>query len=109
MTCAYGWVASATAARATKASSPKSAPQRGTKDTSALDREARDPRGPTLRLLAAAAAAPCDYDQGPDLTPDTLAVRLMPGFSIRPDASSSKPASCVPVGNSLSARSLSQA
>jgi hypothetical protein len=33
------------------------------------DREARDPRGPTLRSLATALAAPCEYDQGPGDTP----------------------------------------
>jgi hypothetical protein len=69
----------------------------GTKDTSAPDRKVRDPRGPTLRILAADAATPCDYDQGPDLAPDTRAVHyLRPGFSIRPDTSSSKHASGSP-------------
>src|SRR5215467_7917100 len=53
MTCAYGWAASATAARTTKASLPKSGAQPGTKD---IDREARESRGPTPRILAAAAA-----------------------------------------------------
>src|SRR5215467_6073939 len=84
MTCAYGWAASATAARTTKASLPKSGAQPGTKD---IDREARESRGPTPRILAAAAAPPCGYDQGLDQRPHTRAARrLMLGFSIRPDA-----------------------
>src|SRR5262244_3357790 len=97
MTCTYGWAVSATAARTTKASLPKSRAQPGTKD---IDREARESRGgPTPRILAAAAAPPCGYDQGLDRTPDTRAARrLMLGFSIRPDASSSKRASCVTAG-----------
>src|SRR5215469_12292298 len=96
MTCAYGWAASATAARTTKASLPKSGAQPGTKD---IDREARASRGPTPRILAAAAAPPCGYDQGLDQRPHTRAARrLMLGFSIRPDASSSKRASCVTAG-----------
>jgi hypothetical protein len=96
MTCAYGWAVSATAARTTKASLPKSGAQPGTKD---IDREARESRGPTPRILAAAAAPPCGYDQGLDQRPHTRAARrLMLGFSIRPDASSSKRASCVTAG-----------
>jgi hypothetical protein len=96
MTCAYGWAVSATAARTTKASLPKSGAQPGTKD---IDREARESCGPTPRIVAAAAAPPCGYDQGLDQTPDTRAARrLMPGFSIRRDASSSKPGSCVIAG-----------
>jgi len=46
-----------------------------------------------LVLLAAAASPPCDDDQGPDRTADT-----MPDASIRSDASSSRRASCVPAG-----------
>ena len=61
---------------------------------------APESRGPTPRILAAAAAPPCGYDQGLDRTPDTRAARrlTMLGFSIRPDASSSKRASCVTAG-----------
>src|SRR5215467_2195345 len=105
MTCAYGWAASATAARTTKASLPKSGAQPGTKD---IDREARESRGPTPRILAAAAAPPCGYDQGVDQRPHTRAARrLMLGFSIRPDASSSKRASCVTAGRGPRAATLS--
>src|SRR6516165_2718458 len=108
MTCAYGWAVSAIAARTIKASLPKSGARPGTKD---IDREARESRGPTPRILAAAAAPPCGYDQGLDQRPHTRAARrLVLGFSIRPDASSSKRASCVTADrNPLSARSLSQA
>ena len=79
----------------------ESGAQPGTKDISAPDREARESRGPAPRILAAAAAPPCGYDQVPDRVPDTRAARrLMPGFSIRPDASLSKHASCVTAGRS---------
>ena len=80
----------------------ESGAQPGTKD---IDREARESRGPTPRILAAAAAPPC-YDQGLDQRPHTRAARrLVLGFSIRPDASSSKRASCVTAGRG---RQLSQ-
>jgi hypothetical protein len=61
-----------------KASLPKSAAQPGTKD---IDREARESRGPTPRILAAAAAPPCGYDQDLDQRPHARAARrLMLGF-----------------------------
>ena len=77
----------------------ESGAQPGTKDISAPDREARASRGPTPRILAAAAAPPCGFDQALDRPPEA-ARRLMPGFSIRPDASLSKHASCVTAGSS---------
>ena len=84
----------------------ESGAQPGTKDISAPDREARESRGLAPRILAAAAAPPYGHDQGLDRTPDTReARRLMPGFSIRRDASSSKGASCVTAGRG---RQLSQ-
>ena len=46
----------------TRASSPKFAPKPGTRDISALDREARESRGPVLRILVTDVAAPCVYD-----------------------------------------------
>ena len=74
MTSAYGWAVSATAARTTKASLPKSGAQLGTKD---IDREARESRSPAPRIWAAAGAPPCGYDQGLDQTPPTLAARRL--------------------------------
>jgi hypothetical protein len=67
MTCAYDWAVSATAARATKASLPKSGAQPGSRSPRS--------RGPARRILAAAAAAPRGYDPGLDPTPDTRAPR----------------------------------
>jgi hypothetical protein len=48
-----------------------------------------------VRFLGAAAATPCIRHQDPDAGPVHC---LMPGFSIRRDASSSKPGSCVIAG-----------
>jgi hypothetical protein len=71
-----------------------------------ISARSRSPRlsRPSLSYFGAAAAPPCGFDQALDRTPKP-ARRLMPGFSIRPDASLSKHASCVTAGSS---RQLSQ-
>ena len=110
MTCAYDWAVSAAAARTTKASLPKSGAQPGTKD---IDREARESRGPAPRILAAAAAPPCDDDQAPDRTADTRAVLAScqtPQFDpTRPRQCAHRASPRGAVSKPLSACSLSQA